>query len=121
MSARRWHGVPKDLAGGALVLSRAGSRRGWLLWCALVVMALAAGAALGYGYARDRYARAQEASVPLRDMQQLGQQLEQARLQLRVSDGRSQELERQIDTLNQRLRESQEELVFFRKTRDAKH
>jgi len=42
-------------------------------------------------------------------------------LQLRVSDARSQELERQIDALNQRLRECQEEVAFFRKTREGKH
>jgi len=42
-------------------------------------------------------------------------------LLLRVSEARSQELERQIDALNQRLRECQEELTFFRKARDGKH
>jgi flagellar biosynthesis chaperone FliJ len=38
----------------------------------------------------------------------------------RLSEARSHELERQIDTLNQRLTESQDELAFFRKAREGK-
>ena len=52
--------------------------------------------------------------------QQLEKRLEQARLTLSVSEARGQELERQIDALNQRLRETQDELTFFRKTREGK-
>lgn len=48
------------------------------------------------------------------------QQLEQSQLTLRVAESRSQELERQVATLVQQLRECQEELTFFRKTRDPK-
>jgi hypothetical protein len=51
---------------------------------------------------------------------QLRQQLEQARMGLRVADARSQELEKQIDALNQKLTESQDELTFFRKAREGK-
>ena len=50
----------------------------------------------------------------------LEKRLEQARLTLSVSEARGQELERQIDALNQRLRETQDELTFFRKTREGK-
>ena len=39
---------------------------------------------------------------------------------LAMAQARGLELERQVDTLNQRLRETQEALAFFRKTRDAK-
>ena len=39
---------------------------------------------------------------------------------LRVADARSQELERQIDALNQKLTESQDELTFFRKAREGR-
>jgi hypothetical protein len=39
---------------------------------------------------------------------------------LRISDARSKELERQVDALNQRLRECSDELSFFRKARDGK-
>jgi chromosome segregation ATPase len=55
------------------------------------------------------------------EIQPLKQQLDQARLALRLSSARSQELERQVDALNQRLRESTEELTFFRKAREGKH
>ena len=47
-------------------------------------------------------------------------QLEQSRLQQRLSASHSQELERQIDALNRQLRESQEELSFLRQARTAK-
>ena len=39
---------------------------------------------------------------------------------LRIADARSQELEKQIDELNQKLNESQDELTFFRKAREGK-
>jgi flagellar motility protein MotE (MotC chaperone) len=52
---------------------------------------------------------------------QLEKQLEQTKLTLSMSEARGQELERQIDTLNQRLRETQDELTFFRKARGTKH
>jgi hypothetical protein len=50
----------------------------------------------------------------------LEKRLEQARLTLSLSEARGQELERQVDALNQRLREAQDELTFFRKTREGK-
>ena len=57
---------------------------------------------------------------PTTELVQLRQQLEQARMGLRVADARSQELERQIDSLNQKLTASQDELGFFRKAREGK-
>ena len=51
---------------------------------------------------------------------QLRQQLEQATLGLRVAEARAQELERQVDALNQKLTESQDELTFFRKAREGR-
>jgi hypothetical protein len=39
---------------------------------------------------------------------------------LRVADARGEELEKQIDALNQKLTESQDELTFFRKAREGK-
>jgi uncharacterized protein HemX len=113
-------GGPKDLSRGALVLAPARGGFGWIVWCALIVAALLAGAAGSDWYWRQRLAQAQQASVALKDVQQLQQAQEQARLQLRVAEARSQELEHQIDSLNQRLRESQEELTFFRKARETK-
>ena len=50
----------------------------------------------------------------------LEKRLEQAKLTLSISEARGQELERQIDALNQRLREAQDELTFFRKAREGK-
>ena len=51
----------------------------------------------------------------------LEKELEQVKLTLSMSEARGQEHERQIDTLNQRLRETQDELTFFRKARGTKH
>jgi uncharacterized protein HemX len=109
-----------DLARVKLVLSPGHARRGWIVWCALLVTALLAGAAASHVYWSERLGGMQPRSTALNDMQQLRQGLEQARLLQRVSEARSQELERQIDALHQQLRECQEEVTFFRKTRDGK-
>jgi len=59
-------------------------------------------------------------AAPTAELAQLRQQLEEARLGLRVADARGQELERQVDSLNQKLTESQDELTFFRKAREGR-
>ena len=110
-----------DLARARFVLSAGRAGRGRFGWCLLVVAALFAGAAASHLYWSQRLGPLQQQAEALKDMQQLRQGLEQSRLMQRVADGRSQELERQIDALNQRLRECQEELTFFRKARDGKH
>ncbi|MGZ8260822.1 MAG: hypothetical protein ACXWUL_09770 [Caldimonas sp.] len=87
----------------------------------IVAGAFAGGAALG------ELLRTQAPPVVVRvpaapgpELQQLRQQLEQARLALRVAEARGQELERQVDTLNHKLTESQDELTFFRKAREGR-
>ncbi len=108
-----------QLTHAGLVLAPQQGRRRWLAALALAV-ALTAAAGAGYGVGRLHPQDVQRLSGALRDNQALQQALEQARMSLRLSEARSQELERQIDALNQRLRECQEELTFFRKTRDGK-
>jgi uncharacterized protein HemX len=120
MSIRRWPGAHADLARSPLVLSPGGARRGWIVWCALILAALLAGAAGSHLYWSERLGQVQQQAVARVDLQQLSQGLEQARLSLRVSDARSQELERQIDALNQQLHKCQEEVTFFRKARDGR-
>lgn len=94
----------------------------WLVAPALVLLALATGAGGGYTIGiRDRAEpQVQQPAGVAPEVLVLRQQLEQARMGLRLSDARSHELERQIDTLNQRLTESQDELAFFRKAREGK-
>jgi len=121
MPIRFWRRAPTDLARASLVLASAPAGRRRLAWLVLLVLAFAGGAAASHFYWKPRIDQLQRQAVAAKGVQALEQQLEQARLQLRVSDARSQELEHQIDALNQRLRESQEELTFFRKTRDGKH
>ena len=60
------------------------------------------------------------AAAPNPELAQLRQQLEQAQLGLRVAAARGQELEHQVDSLNQKLTESQDELTFFRKAREGR-
>ena len=96
-------------------------RRGAALaWSGLAALTLCIGLAAGHAQWGDAAVSQPSLDAALHDAQQLQQRLEQARLSLRVSEARSQELERQIDALNQRLHDSQEELTFFRKTRDGK-
>lgn len=116
----------QDLTRIRVVLAARDSGRGWLTTAGLAFAATAiaaAGAYFHFGPVHD------ETGAPVTallantqpDAGRLQQQLEQSRLTLGLSESRGKELERQIDTLNQRLRESQEELTFFRKTPNGKH
>ena len=59
-------------------------------------------------------------SAPAFDPLPLRQRIDQAELALQLSRAQVQESERQIDALNQRLRETQEELAFFRQSREPR-
>ena len=59
-------------------------------------------------------------SAPAFDPLLLRQRIDQAELALQLSRAQGHELERQIDALNQRLRETQEELAFFRPSREPR-
>jgi uncharacterized protein HemX len=112
--------APNPLARIRLELASGGGRRGWIVWCALVGAALLIGAAGGRLVWAERVDPLPGEAAALQQLETQRQALEQSRLQLRVADARSHELERQIDALNQRLRECQEELGFFRKARDGR-
>ena len=114
--------VTRDLTRLGLVLTPGVVRGRWVARCALVVLGVLAGAAAIRVYDETQASRTAPLSVaaPANDAAPLKQQLEQSQLTLRVAESRSQELERQIATLVQQLRESQEELTFFKKTRDSK-
>jgi TolA-binding protein len=92
-----------------------------VLAIAIVAAALAAGALAGE-LLRERAAPVvvRVAAPPTDALQQLRQQLGQAQMGLRVAEARDQELERQIDALNQKLTESQDELTFFRQAREGR-
>jgi uncharacterized protein HemX len=120
MSNPFWRAASNNLARTRLVLSPGRARRAWLVWCALIVAALLIGAAGSHLYWREQLGPLQNQAAALQDLPQLQHALEQSRLQMRVSEARSAELERQIDALNQRLRECQDDLAFYRKARDGK-
>ena len=98
--------------------------RSLALVAALVGGAFAGGAAIGellIGKAPAAVVRQPAPTVAeVQQLQQLRQQLEQATMGLRLAESRGHELERQIDALNQKLTESQDELTFFRKARDGR-
>lgn len=112
--------APNPLARIRFELSPGWTRRRRVASGALVVAALLAGAAGSHLYwsARTGFARSRDAA--LAQLPPLQRALEQAHLQLRVSEARGHELERQFDELNRRLRECQDEIIFFRKARDGK-
>jgi hypothetical protein len=115
------HSATRNLTHVGLAVMPERRRGRWLVAPVLVVVALAAGAGIGWAL-RDRVPPpVRPAVVGATELPALRQQLEQARLAARLSEGRSQELERQIDGLNQRLTASQDELTFFRKAREGKH
>jgi len=116
------HQATRDLTRVGLTLApRRRSGRGALVAVVLAATAFGAGIATGeLLYERAPAAVVRAPAAPTAELVQLRQQLEQARMGLRVADARSEELEKQIDGLNQKLTESQDELTFFRKAREGK-
>ena len=122
MSIGFGHQTTRDLARVGLTLApRRRSGRGVVVAVVLVAAAFAAGLATG-DVLRERAPEVvvHAPAAATAELVQLRQQLEQARMGLRIADARSEELEKQIDALNQKLTESQDELTFFRKAREGK-
>jgi septal ring factor EnvC (AmiA/AmiB activator) len=112
----------RDLTHVAITLGRQRWRGRWLLVPMLVALALAFGAGVGY-LLHERLAPVVVALpvAPSPELPQLRRQLAEAQMGLQLSDARSHELERQIDALNQKLSEAQEQLTFVRKAREGRH
>jgi uncharacterized protein HemX len=127
-SIRHRGSTTQRLTRRSLVLLPRRVRAGWAMCIALLIAAqLVAAATVGwYWQQRQASVQAQEQAHERSGTEvqtQLGElqrELEQSRLQQRLSVSQSQELERQIDGLNRQLRESQEELSFLRRPRVAK-
>ena len=128
VSLRLRGSTTQRLTRGSLVLLPKRVRVGWAACIAFLIAAQWVAATAGWWYWQQRQAsvRVQEKaherseSAAQRQLGALQRELEQSRLQQRLSVSRSQELERQIDALNRLLRESQEELGFLRQARVAK-
>jgi hypothetical protein len=103
---------------GLVVAPQRAGRR-WIV-AGVVAAALASGVAAGYAWRESAIPPAQPPVATPAEWGALRDQLEHGRLALRLSEARSRELERQIDTLNQQLAESQEQLTFFRKAREGR-
>lgn len=113
--------VTQRLTHAGLVLAPQRGGAGWLGALVLAAGTAALGASGSYWYWHEQVQGAAQLPGVQHDYQALQQQLEQARLSLRMQQAQSQELEHQIDALNQRLRQCQEELTFFRKTPGGTH
>ena len=133
MLMQRWRPASTNLVRSRVVLARGSPRRRWAGAGAALLAALLAGAAASHAW-RHHYTdtwpphAALQASAAsgttgtsgLSGLLPLEQNLTTARLQLRVAQARSLELEHQIDTLHQGLHACQEEVAFFRKAVNAK-
>ncbi len=104
---------------GLVVAPKRRAGRCWL-GAAVVAAACASGIAGGVLWRESAIPPAQPPAASPAEVRALRDQVEQGRLALRLSDARGRELEHQIDTLNQQLAESQEQLTFFRKSREGR-
>ena len=123
------HIAARELSAGAVVLARARAPRKRVLRGALLtllLLSLLAGfAASGYAFANGWLPVRAASPVALApalvpNAEPWRAELEQSRLALRMAEARAQELERQVDALNQRLRESNEQLAFLRTAREGR-
>ena len=139
MLMQRWRPASTHLARSPVVLARGSPRRRWASAGAALLAALLAGAAASHAW-RQHYTDIWQPHAALQataasgtsgtsgttgtsstsGLLPLEQNLTTARLQLRVAQARSVELEHQIDTLHQGLHACQEEVAFFRKAVNAK-
>jgi uncharacterized protein HemX len=127
-SLRARSSITQRLTRRSLVLLPRRVPVGWAACMAVLIAAQLMAAAAGWWYWQQRQAsvqaqeqaHARSESATQRQLGELQRELEQSRLQQRLSVSRSKELERQIDALNRLLRESQEELGFLRQARVAK-
>ena len=107
----------RQLAQVGLVLAPRGARGAWVLRVGFGLLALLLGAAASHRHWRQRLAPLEDRLAATQDYSQLRQQLELSRSNLRISQARGEELERQVESLIDKLRETQDELSFFRKGR----
>jgi hypothetical protein len=117
MPLRLWPARVNDLARDPLVLAPGGQRRHRLLRGAVLFSAMLLA---GFGGAAGSHFYWGQGVVPMQAFRLHEQALDRTRLQLEVSQAHARELEHQVDSLNQRLRECLEEATFFRRGRDAR-
>ena len=103
---------------GLVVAPRRASR--WWLRAAVAALVLSAGVACGWLWRESAIPLPQAPAASPAEVRAPREQAEQGRLALRLSEARGRELEHQIDTLNQQLAETQEQLTFFKKAREGK-
>ena len=116
MSRRAPRGPARALTQAPLVLAARRQRHGRLSAAVLSALALGVGATLAWPHALSLASDGAEPPA----MRQLRDEAEQRRLAFELAQARAEALERQIDTLNQELREAREELSFFRQARDSR-
>lgn len=121
MTNRLGRRATHELTRIGLVLSHRRALRDWLGRCTLALAGALLGIGWGYLSWGEPLGQLRQQAVTVQDQTQLQARLEQSQLTLRVAEARGQELERQIAGLIQQLRETQEELTFFRKARDSNH
>jgi uncharacterized protein HemX len=100
-----------------LVLAPPRTRR-WPLTLLLMLAALALGAAGSFAWWRLQPVDHRALQALTAQQRALQQQLDEAKLALRMAQGKAEGLERTIDALNRQLGECQEQLTFFRKARE---
>src|SRR3954469_13591722 len=106
MTSRSARSAHHELTRSPLVIST-GKKGGtsWIVWSGLAIAIASFGAAKIPIHYSLGAAPAKLASGALQANAALQQRIEQSEMSLKLAEARSQELERQIDALNQRVRE----------------
>ena len=103
---------------GLVVAPRHASR--WWLRVAVAALVLSSGVTGGWLWRERSIPPPEAAAASPAEVRALRDEAEQGRLALRLSEARGRELEHQVNTLNQQLAETQEQLTFFKKAHEGK-
>jgi hypothetical protein len=109
----------RQLTKAGFVLTR-NRRRQHLLWGALCGLVCALLAILLFYFFAPEAESVRQLAQARHELAVMSRKNDERELELRMTGARTGELERQIDLLNQRIRELQDELAFYRKAQENK-
>ncbi len=109
----------RQLTSASFVPTRSQRRQQILLGALSGIVFAGLGIAVFYLFAPDAESVRQLSSART-ELSRLAKRYDERELELRMTGAKTLELERQIEILNQRIREQQDEIAFYRKAKETR-